>query len=65
MKFVNEYPLTVSGKVQKYILRNELEDEKKSGKIDEYRVKQVRWSMKGIINPYKYQSWMTIFLPTR
>lgn len=39
IKFVTEYPLTVSGKVQKYILRNELEEEKKTGKLSEYKVK--------------------------
>lgn len=33
IKFVTEYPLTVSGKVQKFILREQLEKEKKSGKI--------------------------------
>lgn len=26
VKFVTEYPLTVSGKVQKYIIRNDLEE---------------------------------------
>jgi fatty-acyl-CoA synthase len=42
VKFVNDYPLTVSGKVQKFILRDEFEAEKKSGNIDNYSVKQVR-----------------------
>lgn len=34
VKFVTEYPLTVSGKVQKFILREQLEKEKKSGRIE-------------------------------
>ncbi len=34
IKFVTEYPLTVSGKVQKFILREQLEKEKKSGRIE-------------------------------
>jgi acyl-CoA synthetase (AMP-forming)/AMP-acid ligase II len=42
IKFVLEYPLTVSGKVQKFILREELEAEKKNGTIENYRVRQVR-----------------------
>jgi acyl-CoA synthetase (AMP-forming)/AMP-acid ligase II len=39
VKFVTDYPLTVSGKVQKFIIRKELEEESKSGKINEYRIK--------------------------
>jgi fatty-acyl-CoA synthase len=39
VKFVTEYPLTVSGKVQKYILRNELEEESKAGTLSNHRVK--------------------------
>jgi fatty-acyl-CoA synthase len=32
IKFVTEYPLTVSGKVQKYIMRQQFEEEIKTGK---------------------------------
>ncbi len=39
VKFVTEYPLTVSGKVQKFIMRNELEEEKKQGLLNQYKVK--------------------------
>lgn len=39
VKFVTEYPLTVSGKVQKFIMRNELEEEKKRGLLNQYKVK--------------------------
>jgi len=31
--FVTDYPLTVTGKIQKFIIRNQLEDMKKQGKL--------------------------------
>ncbi len=34
IKFVKEYPLTVTGKVQKYIMRDELKKEVEEGKAD-------------------------------
>ena len=33
IKFVTGYPLTVSGKIQKFILRNELLDEQQNGQL--------------------------------
>ncbi len=37
--FVTEYPLTVTGKVQKFILRQQLEDMKKTGSLENLAIK--------------------------
>ncbi len=37
--FVTEYPLTVTGKIQKYLIRAELEEMKKNGTLEKYAIK--------------------------
>lgn len=39
MMLVTEYPLTVTGKVQKFLLREQLEDMKRTGKLASLAIK--------------------------
>jgi len=39
VKFVTEYPLTVSGKVQKFIMKQQFEEEMKAGKHTQYIIR--------------------------
>lgn len=39
LMLVTEYPLTVTGKVQKFLLREQLEDMKKTGKLASLAIK--------------------------
>lgn len=39
VKFVTEYPLTVTGKIQKFVLKEQLEDEKANRGLDQYAIR--------------------------
>jgi acyl-coenzyme A synthetase/AMP-(fatty) acid ligase len=39
VKFVEELPLTVTGKPQKYIMREQLEDEKRVNGLKKYQIR--------------------------